>query len=95
MTPKSLLRHPMCKSDLEEFLPDRLFQRVISEKSDQLVSEKDIRKVIFCSGKVYYDLIATREKKEIKDIAICRVEQLAPFPFDRVSCIVFQRYIRY
>lgn len=85
MTPKSLLRHPMCKSDLEEFLPDRLFQRVISEKSDQLVSEKDIRKVIFCSGKVYYDLIATREKKEIKDIAICRVEQLAPFPFDRVA----------
>jgi len=85
MTPKSLLRHPLCKSDLADFLPNKLFQRVISEKSNDLVADKDIRKVIFCSGKVYYDLLEARQKKEIKDIAICRIEQLAPFPFDRVS----------
>jgi 2-oxoglutarate dehydrogenase E1 component len=84
MTPKSLLRHPLCKSDLADFLPNKLFQRVISEKSNDLVADKDIRKVIFCSGKVYYDLLEARQKKEIKDIAICRIEQLAPFPFDRV-----------
>eukprot|EP00871_Galdieria_phlegrea_P003332 jgi/Galph1/39/GphlegSOOS_G4802.1 len=85
MTPKSLLRHPACTSSLEDFSAGKLFQRVLSEKSDDLVADDKIRRVLFCSGKVYYELFEAREKNQIKDIAIVRVEQLAPFPFDRVA----------
>ena len=79
MTPKSLLRHKESVSSLDD-LAEGSFQNVISE-SDELDAEK-VRRLIACSGKVYYDLLGYRQKHEIKDIAIVRIEQLYPFPHD-------------
>lgn len=84
MTPKSLLRHKLCKSDITAFDDqgnDQGFQLVIPEVSQNLVANEKIRRVIFCSGQVYYALFEEREKKGINDVAIVRIEQLAPFPF--------------
>lgn len=50
----------------------------------QLVADKDVARVVFCTGKVYYELLEEREKRGIKDIALVRIEQLYPFPFDLV-----------
>jgi len=88
MSPKRLLRHPRCVSNLDEFSDKGIqprFRRVINDTAEYLVSDDRIRKVLFCSGNVYYDLIERREKANIKDVAIVRIEQLAPFPFDRVA----------
>jgi 2-oxoglutarate dehydrogenase E1 component len=80
MTPKSLLRHKMCVSSLAEFGPGTKFQRVIAETAKDMVDDKKIRRVVLCSGKVYYDLLAERDTRGIKDVAIVRVEELYPFP---------------
>lgn len=86
MSPKSLLRDKRATSLLADFGPDTKFQRVIGEtKSNQLVSSDKIRKLIFCSGQVYYAITTEREAKGIKDIAVVRLEQLAPFPFDLIQ----------
>lgn len=77
MTPKSLLRHKLSTSSLED-LHSGQFQTVIPE-IDKLTN-KNTKRVVFCTGKVYYDLIEQRRSDKIKDIAICRVEQLYPFP---------------
>eukprot|EP00040_Diaphanoeca_grandis_P011699 m.60001 g.60001 ORF g.60001 m.60001 type:complete len:1002 (-) comp22788_c0_seq1:200-3205(-) len=87
MTPKSLLRHPLAKSSFSEFGEGTCFKRLIPESDEAIYSgssNNDVRKVIFCSGKVYYDLIQERTSKGITDVAIARVEQLSPFPFDLV-----------
>jgi 2-oxoglutarate dehydrogenase E1 component len=76
MSPKSLLRHPKVFSPLEEFTKGG-FREIIEDKS---VSAKDVKRVILCSGKIYYDLDEIREKEKIKDIAIIRIEQLHPLP---------------
>lgn len=84
MTPKSLLRHKLAKSEITAFDDqgnDQGFQLVIPEVSQNLVAPDQIRRVIFCSGQVYYALYEEREKKNINDVAIVRIEQLAPFPF--------------
>lgn len=84
MTPKSLLRHRLCKSDITAFDnqgEDQGFQLVIPEISSSLVPNEKIRRVIFCSGQIYYALVDEREKKGVNDVAIVRIEQLAPFPF--------------
>lgn len=81
MSPKSLLRHPLCTSSLEE-LAEGTFQPVINE-IDELEPAK-VRRVVFCSGKVYFDLLEERRKREIDDVAIIRVEQLYPFPLTDV-----------
>ncbi|MDD2915038.1 MAG: 2-oxoglutarate dehydrogenase E1 component [Gallionella sp.] len=78
-TPKSLLRSKDAASPLAEFTQGK-FQPVIAE-TDALDNGK-VRRVIACSGKVYYELLATRNAKEIKDMAIIRIEQLYPFPHD-------------
>lgn len=78
--PKKLLKMREAGSDIEEFGPGKCFQRVLGEQN-KAVDPKKVRKVIFCSGQVYYDLAAEREKKGAHDIAILRMEQLAPFPF--------------
>jgi 2-oxoglutarate dehydrogenase E1 component len=83
-TPKSLLRHKMCVSNLSEFLLGTKFTRVFSDLKVDLVHADEIRKVLFCTGKVYYDLFEHREMGKINNVAIVRLEQLAPFPFDRV-----------
>ncbi|MCA0372079.1 MAG: 2-oxoglutarate dehydrogenase E1 component [Proteobacteria bacterium] len=87
MTPKSLLRHKRCISTLAEFGPGSSFHRVLWDDAEYkkgssvaLKSDKDIKRVIMCSGKVYYDLFEAREVRGRDDIQILRVEQLYPFP---------------
>ena len=85
MTPKSLLRHKSCVSDLSEFTPDKTFRRVIKDATKDLADGKKIRRVVLTSGKVYYDLLQARDERGIKDIALVRVEQLYPFPADALK----------
>ena len=80
MAPKSLLRHKLCVSNLGEMGPDTRFHRVLPEH-DRLVLDKKVRRVIICSGKVYYDLLEERRKREINDVALVRLEQIYPFPW--------------
>ena len=79
MTPKSLLRHKLCISRLEDMGPGTCFHRVLPE-ADKQVADSKVKRVVLCSGKVYYDLYAERNAREIEDVAIVRVEQLYPFP---------------
>ena len=81
MTPKSLLRNKASTSALEQLAEGR-FQEVIP---DRVVSEEAVKRVIFCAGKVYYDLAAEREERGIEDIAIARVELLYPFPREQLE----------
>jgi 2-oxoglutarate dehydrogenase E1 component len=78
MSPKSLLRHKETVSTLEE-MAEGSFQVVLDE-IDDTINPENVRKIVVCSGKVYYDLLAERRKREITDIAIIRLEQLYPFP---------------
>lgn len=78
-SPKSLLRHKRAQSTLEELAEGTSFKRVIPEV-EALVADDQIRKVVICSGKVYYDLAEAREAKEVKDVAVLRLEQYYPFP---------------
>lgn len=82
MSPKSLLRHKDAASSLEE-LANGEFKRVIGEVDD--LDPKKVKRVILCSGKVYYDLVNARREKKINDIAIVRLEQLYPFPKDSLE----------
>jgi len=82
MSPKSLLRHKLAVSSLVD-LCDRGFQSVIGEVDDIIVN--DVKRVILCSGKVYFDLLDARRERGIGDIAIVRIEKLYPFPRDEVS----------
>jgi 2-oxoglutarate dehydrogenase E1 component len=81
MTPKSLLRHKLAVSKLEQMSEGTSFHRVLHDEADgQLAADRDIRRVVICSGKVYYDLHEEREKQGLEDIYILRLEQLYPFP---------------
>jgi 2-oxoglutarate dehydrogenase E1 component len=77
MTPKSLLRHELSVSSLSD-LTHGEFHRVIDEVDE--MAPKDVRRLVFCSGKVYFDLLKARRKDGIRDVAIIRLEQLYPFP---------------
>jgi 2-oxoglutarate dehydrogenase E1 component len=79
MTPKSLLRHRRCVSTMAEMDPGTAFRRVLPETAPGIAPE-GVRRVLLCTGKVYYDLLVEREKRQINDIVIVRVEQLYPFP---------------
>lgn len=83
-SPKRLLRHREALSNIEDFSGERV-ARLIDETSKNLLPDQEIKKVILCSGQVYYDLAEERKRRDIKDIVICRVEQIAPFPFDKVQ----------
>jgi 2-oxoglutarate dehydrogenase E1 component len=85
MSPKSLLRHPLAVSSLDE-LGAGVFQNVIDE-IDELTPKK-VKRVVMCSGKVYYDLLEQRRKNEQDDVAIIRVEQLYPFPAEEMAKVV-------
>jgi 2-oxoglutarate dehydrogenase E1 component len=85
MSPKSLLRHPLAVSSLEE-LSSGVFQNVIDE-IDEMDAAK-VKRVVMCSGKVYYDLLDQRRKSEQEDVAIIRIEQLYPFPHAEIEPIV-------
>ncbi len=87
MTPKSLLRHKRAVSRLDEMGPDRTFHRLLWDDAQMLPDEKiklvaddHIRRVVMCSGKVYYDLYEEREKRGIDDVYLLRLEQLYPVP---------------
>ncbi|HWG03990.1 MAG TPA: 2-oxoglutarate dehydrogenase E1 component, partial [Beijerinckiaceae bacterium] len=87
MTPKSLLRHKRAVSRLDEMGADSTFHRLLWDDAEQLKGEKiklakddRIRRVILCTGKVYYDLYEEREKRGLDDVYLLRVEQLYPFP---------------
>ncbi len=88
MTPKSLLRHKKAISSLAEIAEGSSFHRVLHDDAErkpeiagvQLMADDKIRRVILCSGKVYYDLLDDREKKGIKDIYLMRLEQFYPWP---------------
>jgi 2-oxoglutarate dehydrogenase E1 component len=79
MTPKSLLRHKAVVSDLADMGPDTSFHRVLDEK-DTKVKHGKAKRIVMCSGKVYYDLAAARDEAKAWDIEILRLEQLYPFP---------------
>jgi len=86
MTPKSLLRHDLSVSSLED-LSRGTFAQVIGEHDDIAPAEK-VRRVVFCSGKVYYDLLKARRKENLKDVALVRIEQLYPFPTDEYEAVL-------
>ena len=79
MTPKSLLRHKACVSDIEEMGPATSFHRVLDER-DTKVNHGKAKRVVMCSGKVYFDLAAKRDEQGAWDTEIIRLEQLYPFP---------------
>lgn len=83
LTPKSLLRHKSCVSSASMMTGDSTFHRILwddAELAGDLKKAKDIKRVVLCTGKVYYDLYQAREEKKIDDVVILRVEQLYPFP---------------
>jgi 2-oxoglutarate dehydrogenase E1 component len=82
MTPKSLLRHKLAISTLEE-LCDGQFQTVIKEVDE--LPAKAVKRAVLCSGKVFYDLLQRRRELERDDVAIIRIEQLYPFPHDELA----------
>ena len=82
MSPKSLLRHPLAVSSMEE-LANGTFEPVIGEIDE--INPKNVKRVVMCSGKVYYDLLEQRRKNEQTDVAIVRIEQLYPFPHEDIQ----------
>ncbi|TKA56616.1 hypothetical protein B0A53_01808 [Rhodotorula sp. CCFEE 5036] len=83
---KNLLRHPQSKSSLEEFGPGTLFQRYLAESEPEgFAAPEEVVRHILCSGQVYYTLLAEREKRGLKNVAISRVEQLSPLPYDLIT----------
>jgi 2-oxoglutarate dehydrogenase E1 component len=99
MTPKSLLRHRRCTSFLADMLPGCSFHRVLRDQAEvvpgattvKLVEDEQIRRVILCTGKVYFDLMEEREKRNENRIQILRIEQLYPFP-DSVLALELNRF---
>ena len=98
MTPKSLLRHKRAVSTLDEFYGEGHFRRLLSDDAEtlpnetiKLVKDDKIRRVILCSGKVYYDLYEEREKRGMDDVYLLRVEQLYPMPL-KALVARFQRW---
>ncbi|MFD1881974.1 2-oxoglutarate dehydrogenase E1 component [Paracoccus pacificus] len=91
MTPKSLLRHPMALSTAKDFLTGSTFHRVLWDDAQQGVStttlkpDSEIRRVVICSGKVYYDLLAARDEAGLDDVYLLRLEQFYPFPAQSMS----------
>ncbi len=86
MSPKSMLRHPQCISEIGEFANGTRFQEVIEEGS----VDKNIKKVdrlLFCSGKIYYDLAEAKAERDADNVAIVRLEQLYPFPTNQIEAI--------
>ncbi|MBT1451986.1 2-oxoglutarate dehydrogenase E1 component [Glaciecola sp. XM2] len=85
MSPKSLLRHPLAVSSIDE-LAAGVFYNVIDEIDE--IKPKSVKRVVMCSGKVYYDLLDQRRKNEQDDVALVRIEQLYPFPQEEMAKVV-------
>ena len=86
MTPKSLLRHKYAVSDIDNMIEGTTFHRVLCDHADnqsfnyKLVTDDKIKRVVLCTGKVYYDLLEARQEYKVNDVYLLRVEQLYPFP---------------
>ncbi|MBL8639221.1 MAG: 2-oxoglutarate dehydrogenase E1 component [Alphaproteobacteria bacterium] len=92
MAPKSLLRHKLAVSPIDHFTGESTFHRVLwDDGRDMLCADRDMARVVLCSGKVYYDLLEERNKRGIKNVVILRLEQLYPFP-DRVLADELKKY---
>ena len=92
MTPKSLLRHKRCISNLDDFTKKNSFHRILGDHSYlndskliKLKKDKHIKKVVMCSGKIYFDLIEAREKSKNDKVVFIRIEQLYPFPVKQLG----------
>ena len=85
VAPKKLLRFKGATSDIEDFSEGTMYKLIIEDQNKNAVAPEKVRKVVFCSGQVYYDLEAKREKDGANDVAIIRVENLCPFPFKEIS----------
>ena len=83
-TPKSTLRHPNNVSNIEEFTGRSAFHRIIDEDI------KNPKRVVFCSGKIFYELDDYRKENKIKDVKIVRLEQIYPFPFDTLGEVILK-----
>jgi 2-oxoglutarate dehydrogenase E1 component len=83
-TPKSLLRHPLCVSTVEE-LANGAFQETID---DSTVDKSKVKSLVFCTGKFYYDILAEREILSRNDVALVRIEQLFPLPVEQLKAII-------
>ena len=83
-TPKSTLRHPNNVSSIDEFTGRSSFHRILEDEI------KDPKRVIFCTGKIFYELDDFRTKNKIKDVKIVRIEQIYPFPFDAIGDVILK-----
>jgi len=86
MSPKSLLRHPLCVSSLEDFTRGGFHELI----DDWTVKPKDVKKVLVCSGKIYFDLYAEQQAKKRNDVAIVRMEQLFPLPEKQLDNLILK-----
>ncbi len=84
-SPKSLLRHPAVISPLKEFTAGE-FNEVLDDPT--ITSPKDVKRVVMCTGKIYYDLLEVQQKRKVKDTAVVRIEQLAPFPEKQLKAVL-------
>jgi 2-oxoglutarate dehydrogenase E1 component len=83
MTPKSLLRHKAAVSSIDEFLGDSHFRRILSDPNAP--ADDQVKRLVLCSGKVFYDLAEARDAAGDKNSTIVRIEQLYPFPSDALA----------
>ena len=99
MTPKSLLRHKKCVSNISEFTKKSTFHRVLEDDAYNTINnllslkkrDEQIKKVVMCSGKIYYDLLEAREKHKNDKVTFVRIEQLYPFPVKTLANVL-KRY---
>lgn len=91
VAPKNLLRNKRAVSSLEDMGPGTRFRRVIDEVDEEIQKNaENVKTLVFCTGQIYYELVIEREKLNIKDVAIVRMEQIAPFAFDRIAKTVLK-----
>lgn len=91
-SPKSLLRHKKCVSEIEDFLPENSFHRILPDHADfpeynliKLANDEEIKRVVLCSGKVYFDISEKREIIRNPKVQLLRIEQLYPFPVKKLA----------
>ncbi|KAM8709170.1 hypothetical protein ACLKA7_016046 [Drosophila subpalustris] len=85
-SPKSVLRHPLARSPFRDFNECSSFQRIIPETGEAAKNPECVKKLVFCTGKVYYDLVKERDDHEQNDtVALVRIEQVCPFPYDLIT----------
>lgn len=85
LTPKSPLRHPLCVSPIEDFGPGKKYQEVLD---DTWTTPKQVKRVVFCMGKFYYDLVKKQRDADRKDVALVRLEQIFPLPKKQIQTIL-------